>query len=659
MTGVVGEWRPTVRRVGRFAFGDRTGLALWLGAVVALALVWRVGFFVHGDEVVVANTFVNVADGHLAIRESRYPLSLQLQGLRGQVGLHVSDGRLYGRNYGQAFLTLPVLWGLRAATLVAPLHLVVAAGWSLGLLALSDQCASVLGRDELRPLGGLAALATFGVNALTTTPIDPALVHLVALQAGTLFATAFAGVLFYRLVAVFHDDRVALAAGVASVVALPVGFWASIPKRHVLLATLLIGAAYCFARSRRATGQSAYRSLAGAYVLVSLCAWVHALEGFYALAALATVDFLTGGVRDRKRLAVVALALLVGLAPMFLTNAAITGNPIEPPRLVPNQGHGSPELAPTGDVQVGTDGSSAGGDATGGSFIGGDSTGSDGAPGHSSNPIAVLLGRVLTSIGELGFVLGFVVTVVSEGVGVSTDPGRLWHVFGRSGRIPGLQHGVNAYEMIDLTVVESAPLLGGALALPFVAVERVRARVGSGDGFPRPWRLSGRHQTDLLVAVTAVLLTVVYLPYLPLHTQVTVRYLLPAMPFWLYAVVRLPPVRAAVRSSPKRLAVGYVAATLTGVVAASATLGALDVALGEAMQFHALVDLGVAAVVAGLVAGRTITPERVPIRWLTTALAVAAGLTTAFLFLAGVAYFRYGTFALGIGRWLSTAVPVF
>jgi len=672
------DWRSFAHVVGRVAFGDRTGLALWLGLVVALGLTWRVGFFIS-DSYAIANALLNVADGRLAITEIQYSLTLG-----SQPGLHESGGRLYGRNYGQVFLALPVVWGLQAATVLAPLHLALAAAWSLSLLALARQVATLLDRSWVRVVGVGVAIATFAVNALSPTPLHPDLLHLIALQLSTLLAAAFGGVLFYRLVGVFHHRRVAVAAGVAVVLAFPIGFWASIPKRHVLVATLLIGSVFCFARSRQASGRRAYVALAGAYVFVSLVAWVHAFEGLFALLALGTVDLLTGGIRDRKRLAVIVCGLIVGLAPMFLTNLLIAGNPLEPPRMLPNQGSGGVELAPSGEVlSTGSGGGASGGGSGdllgsggegGGSEAGGSSGSDDGAGsggggdssgGGGGNPLSVLapllaplLGPFQGAVDNIGFILGFVVLTVESGLAVLSEPDRLWHVFGRSGRIPGLRHWINHHEMIDLTVLESAPLLGGLLALPAVVyrsvVDRSRER-----RIPLPWTLSPRRQTDLLVVALGVLLTVIYLSRLPLYSMITVRYIVYALPFGLYGVVRLPPVHEAVTQAPRRVGGTYVVTVVGGTAVIVAVLAFLDVAVGEAMQFHALVDLGAAGLLALTVGGRALVPERVQSGWVATVLGVTAGATTAFLFLAGVEYFQYGPYALGIARELSAAVPLF
>jgi len=185
-------------------------------------------------------------------------------------------------------------------------------------------------------------------------------------------------------------------------------------------------------------------------------------------------------------------------------------------------------------------------------------------------------------------------------------------------------------------------------------VDRSRA-----DAVPLPWTLSPRRQTDLLVVALAVLLTVIYLSRLPLFSTITVRYIVYALPFGLYGVVRLPPVSEAVTRAPRRVGWTYLVATVGGTAVVVVVLAFADVAVGEAMQFHALVNLGTAGLLALCIGGRALVPERVEVRWVATLLGVTAGATTAFLLLAGVEYFQYGPYALWVARELSAAIPLF
>ncbi|MFB6308626.1 MAG: hypothetical protein ABEH35_04780, partial [Haloarculaceae archaeon] len=340
------------RRAGRVVFGDRTGLALWLGLVVTLALTWRVGFFLT-DTYTVVNTLLNLADGRLAVTEIRYTLSLG-----SQPGLHEYGGRLYGRNYGQAMAAVPLLWLLEALAVVVSPRLLLAGGFSVGVLAFARQAGTLLGRRRTAGLVGAGvAFLVFVLNFALATPLERDLLPLVALQLSTLFLAGLVGVLLYRIIALFHDRRVAIGAGVVGGLATPVGFWATLPKRHVLVALLLLSSVYCFARSRQIDGRRQPWLRGLAYGLVGLIAWVHAFEGFFALAVLVPVDLATAESNGRRQLAIVLLVLLVGLTPMLATNAAISGNPAMPPRLLPDTGAGDVEFIPgTEPPQSGSEG---------------------------------------------------------------------------------------------------------------------------------------------------------------------------------------------------------------------------------------------------------------------------------------------------------------
>ena len=116
------------RAVGRWLFGDRYGLVLWLGLLCWFGLTWRVGFFIQ-DTYAVANALVALADGHLHVTELRYSITFA-----SQPGLHQYGGQLYGRNYGQLALAVPLVWALEGVAVVADPRLLLASVWAgLGL----------------------------------------------------------------------------------------------------------------------------------------------------------------------------------------------------------------------------------------------------------------------------------------------------------------------------------------------------------------------------------------------------------------------------------------------------------------------------------------------------------------------------------------------
>ncbi|WP_424000824.1 hypothetical protein ACOZ4I_14715 [Haloarcula salina] len=670
------------RAIARRVFGDRYGVALWLGLLVAFSLYWRVGIFI-ADTYTTANTLVAVAEGHLNVVETPYSLTLG-----SQPGLHHVGGELYGRNYGQVALAVPFVWAFRGlSALVAP-RLLLLGLWSGLALAFVSQLGTLGSRHtgvSRRAIlwGGSAvvtALFLLGVSSATALP-DTALA-LAAFQFSTMLAAATTGLVLYRLVGLWHGRSVALAAGAAVGLASSVGFWASLPKRHVLVAALLLTTVYAFARSRIAYDDDRFRRAlafrAGAYLTAALVTWTHAFEGFFLVATLGVVDLVTARRNALADLLVIGCALFVGSLPMLLTNYLISGNPAKPPRLLPRVDGANAEFVPdtmfsddgaSGDSDTGAgtgggDGASDGSDGSDGSDEsggngggdgnsrsegGGDSSGETGGGGLGAIPV---LAPLLAIVGRVGDVIGpamaFVPAAIFGGFESLTDLGRMWHVFFRSGHIPSVRYHLNGHAIIELTLLESVPVLGALAAAPIYGVRLLRRRASEVGRLPSQY--SPRAQTDLLVAALAVVFTVIYLERLPLYSQLTVRYLLPTVPLLLYAVARLPAVTGAARDATRWLVGGYAASALGGTALCLAVVAGLDLALGEVVQFHALLNLGGAAVCAAAVVGGTVAPDRVPSRVVAVGVALPAGLTTAFVALSGLLYFQYAPHALDVVR---------
>ncbi|EMA25121.1 hypothetical protein [Haloarcula amylolytica] len=661
------------RQVGTAIFGDRYGYALWLGLLVTFGLYWRVGIFVT-DTYTTANALVAVSNGHLHIVETPYSLTLGAQ-----PGLHEAGGRLYGRNYGQILLAVPLVWALQALSVLITPRLLLLGLWSGTALVfvahvsvLGQRHTNVAKRTVLWVGSGLVAVL-FLVGALAATALPDTSLPIAAFQISTMLAAATTGVVLYRLVGIWHDRSVALAAGVAIGIASSVGFWASLPKRHVLVGLLILTTVYLFARSRVAYADAEFRLglgfRAGAYIAAGLVTWTHAFEGFFLVVTLALVDLVTARRNSLLHLAVAALALFLGSLPMLVTNFLISGNPVKPPRLLSAVGGANVEFTPetggdagtgggsgTGGTEgAGTDGGTGGGsDGSGGGSSGGsDSTGADGDTGTPIiTPILGLFDRIM---GPAAPAMVFVSDAVSRGLDVLATPERMSQIFLRSGSAPQINYAPNSYEAIELTMVEAVPLFGAVAALPVVLVRSVAQRRRQWN--VRPSHYSPRTQTDMLGTALAAVFTLVYLSRLPLHTQLTVRYLLPTVPLIMYGVVRIPAVHETVSDAKRWLAGGYAASTIGGLLIGLGVVAGLDLALGEAVQFHALLNLGGAVVCAGAVLGRTLVPDRVPSRVGALGLALPAGLTTAYLLLSGLVYFQYGPFALDFIRVLTPHLP--
>lgn len=673
----------TLTRVRSLVFGDRIGVALFLGSLCWFALTWRVGFFIT-DSYAVANTLVNVADGHLYLDRIEYSLTLGSS----QPGLHIHDGRVYGRNYGQVYLALPVYLLLDSLSVIVDLRIAMTGLFSLALLGCAHQIGGALDRRPLAVgIGSVLAVMTFGLSLFVATALPVRWAGLLALQATTMVAGAVLALVLYRLAGGMYDRRVGIAAGVVVVVATPIGFWATIPKRHALTAALAMVTVACFYASRGRTDRYGRLARGGAYLAAGFATSVHSVEGFVFLGALVPLDLLTAPSNGRRDLAVVGVAVLAGLAPFLLTNVLITGNPLLAPRWL--SGFGGGTIGPDGFVQVGTDQGGSGPDpvvnettqvSTGGTEIqpdgrteiqpdggadtpsgGGADTGGktpetggeDGVPGVK--PLMTILSTVIAGA-------SLAIRYFQRTIDLVFDFDRLYHIFVRSGRIPGVKYKLNNESVVELTLLESMPLFGTVVLGIGTFVSWLGGRFGAwlrrGIGRPREIldSIQGARKepivaTDLLVGAYLVALTLVYLPRLPLFSQITVRYLVPTVPLWLYLLVRIRPVRRSVAAAPHVTGMAYLAGVIIGGLVIVGGLTLAKPALGEAMQFHALVNLGLAVVAVGGVVAAKKRPYLGPV-----GLALAGAGTTVFLGLAGLVYFPYGPSLLPIAEWFGEAI---
>lgn len=600
-TGTRHHARVAWDRALAVAFGDRLGLTLFVGALLVYLLTWRVGVFVT-DTYTVANAMAAVADGHLYVESATYGPGLETP------GMHVVDGRLYGRNYGQVVLSLPFLWALEAVAVVADPRIAVAGAWSLLVVAGGLLAGRMTGYvRELVAGASTLALLAFGANAALATPLDPRWFPLMALQLGTMVAGALAAVLLYRLVARVHGRRVGLAAGVAVALATPVGFWAPLPKRHTLSALAVAAVAYLLLRARESGGLR-YRALA--YVPVGLLAWVHAAEGLLVLVSLGLVDLATAERTTVRDLVTIAAAIGASMVPFVLTNVLISGDPSAAPRLLPQYPEGARR-------------------AGGGFGSGGGGSGSGGVGGQARG--VPIVGSLFGMVGQAVGPLILFIDRLARGLRVGIEQSdRVWNTFVRGGYIPSVaaEDGTAA---INLTILESAPVVGPALALPVAAV-RGRARTPAGA-------------VDLLALLLGVEFTLLFLPSLPVHAQVTVRYLVPVYLLLVYGAVRLPTVRQAIEEYGTTLAWTYAGTVLIGGQLFLAGLVARNAALGEALQAHAIVGLGLAlATGTWAIAGEA--GHRRP-RVGAVLLGLAGGAGTVLVLLSGLHHFAYaGEFAL-------------
>jgi hypothetical protein len=592
-------------RAGGWLFGDRVGLALFLGALCFGMLTWRAGIFIT-DNGTLARTLEALAEGRLWVEEAEGDYLVA-------PGAEERDGLVYGRNYGQLVASLPALFALRLLDAVADLRVSVVALWHLAGLGFAVVVSDLLDR---RRTGTLAAapvvLGSFLLNLVLATRLEEPDLPLLALQATALVVTALGATMLYRLLAMQGSRRVAVLAGAASVLALPVGFWAAIPKRHVFTVLAVLTVLYLFALSRRPggqplpavsrvlavgeglrgdegrtggeglrgdegrtgdeglrddegrTGDEVPLARAGAYAVVGLLTWVHAAEGLFVFVVLVAVDVPTAPRNDLRSLAVVGVVFGLSMLPTLATNLLVTGEFARPPRTL-----GGGVTAPAAGGSGGSGGAAAGGDS----------------------PLETLADIV--PVGVVAWFLRNILTLVQDSLVAAGDPERLSNVFVRSagsdltGSRPGFI-GDAEFAGANLSVLESAPVL--ALGVAAVAGWLARAR-------ERLARLRRVEPTVVLAVGLAIAFVALYLSLLPLYTQITQRYLLAVFPLVLYALARSPVVERLVDREGRLACWSYAAGVLVGGQLVLAAVLVQDLPVGEAAQLNAKLSLGAAALV--------------------------------------------------------------
>lgn len=606
-------------------FGNYVGATIFLVALAWFGLYWRLGFF-SNDQFTFANTVLGLADGHLYIDQVVYgPDSGSTP------GTHLVDGRVYGRNYG--IVVVAVLWYvlLKLLSLLVDVRILVVGLWSIALAGAIYGAGRWFDRrrDGLRVGIALATLLFVG-NVAVATPLSAYWLPQLALQLTTAMAAAFVAVVCYRLVERVSETPVAIFAGLAVVVATPVGFWATLPKRHSVTALLVVCAMYTLYRSRDAPSITASRRFrALTYVLVGLAAWVHAAEGLILLLAIVLVDLPTARSNRFRDLLVVGAALFLSLVPFFVTNVLISGNPFEPPRMLPGYG---------GNV---LDGGSSGGQSAVGS-VGGSGDGSSGSIG------ADVLRDILSF--EAAQIALLLLGLFERSIRMLTQrPADAIHLFVRSGYIDGLRPAQDA--AINLSILESLPLLATATAVPALAVRRLTA--GIEPRSPTDWRPI--RVLDSFTIIYTALLFGLFLGPLPIHHMFTVRYLHPLYAVGVYWLVRIPAVTRAITSHARLLVGATVATVVVGVPAYLLAIAAGDFVLGEAVQLYALVALAIAVAVAVWTLAQTIVGgfERLG----AILLGVAVGTMAVYLLVSGLSLFpTTGEFALPLARTVSEQI---
>lgn len=598
-TAVEREWQGVKASLLRVVFGDRQGLAVFLGGLCFFLLYWRVGVFIT-DTNALLNTLVNVADGHLYI--DRAPFG------SGKIapGTYVYDGRAYGRNYAMIFATLPVYLGLEALSGVFDPGLLVVGAFPMALAGFLTVLGIIVGRERLSLVGAGLGLVAFAMAVPLAAPIDSVALPIIAFQIVTMVAAAMTAVFMYRLVGDIHGSSAGLLSASAVVLGTPIAFWAAFPKRHSFTVLLVFVTAYALYRSRvDTTTEVRYRCFA--YATVGLMTWIHAALALALFLPLLVVDLSTAERTDRRSLGIIALAFLLSLVPFFLTNAAISGNPIQPPRML------TPYDMADEAVPLSTGGSST--------TLFGNS----------------VVGQVLNKGVGIASVFG---SLLVEGAVVAiTEPDRLYSTFLRSGFMADIAEKDHS-QAISLTVLESAPILGAIVAVPVLAGRRLR---GDNRSEITAYASSPRGVVDLFGLGCAVLVFLIYIPRLPLHAQVTVRYLHPLYPLGIYALARTEAVRSVAVENWRPALWAYLTGTLVGGQLLVIAFAVFDLGFGESIQLHALLALATATLLAIWAGVSSVSDQSIPDRYGAAAMGLTLAASTTFVLIALLWHFDYAS----------------
>ena len=610
--------------VFRAVFGDRAGLTLALVTFFWVGLTWRLGF-ASNDQYTFANTVLAVADGQLHITQPRYGPSSGAT-----PGTYVVGDQVYGRNYGIVLPSTILYVVFRLIALIADVRILLTGLWSLTLVGIGGALGGRFDKPrEGVVAGSLLAGLLFLLSLVVAEPLSSRWLPLIALQLTTAAATAITVVVSYRLVTRCYDRRLGVAAGVAVVVATPIGFWATLPKRHSVTAMLVICAMYTLYRSRAAaTPTSARRFRSLTYAWPALLAWVHAPHG--------VVDLPTARSNTRFDLLSVGAAFGLAFVPFLVTNTLISGNPVLPPRFLPD--YSGDILSASAETAGGSSGTASGSGQAGGDVAG---SGSD-SPSGIWSVFSVFLDGNLA-----------IVRILSQFVSsyaALTEPERLFRVFVHTGYLPTLRPSEDA--AINLSVLASMPLLGALVAYPVLAGRRLIERERSLRS-PRQW--SPIRVVDAFSAVYVVLLLGLYFSSLPLHHMLTVRYLHTLYLIGIVWLVRLPLVRQSVANALRPLTTSYGSTVIVLVPAFLSAIVVGRLVLDESIQLYALFALlvatgaGLSGIVRSLTDGHRKTGS--------IALGVAAGVASVYLLLAGLALFpTTGEFLLPVARIVSERI---
>ncbi|WP_227134341.1 hypothetical protein [Halorubellus salinus] len=632
--------RHSATALRRVLFGDGLGVLVFAVTVLFVASFWRMDLAIN-DNQTLANGVRALTNGHLRILDPHFG------GNNGIApGTKYHDGARYAREYGLVVPAAIISVLLHSLAHVLSLSVLLVGAWCLlGVVAIDELTDGRRYEDELRLGARLGMGVLFVGNVLLAAPIDPVTIPVVSLQLWTLLCTGFVATLAYRLFELELPRRVAAAVGVGVVVATPVGFWATVPKRHVVVALAVLVAAYAFARQPSVRGARGRLLRTVPYATAGLLAWVHPGDGAIFFVAVCVVDVVFGTAYDRAQVTLASGVFVLSLLPFFVTNLLVSGNPVRPPQFLP-QYDGQPLGRAVPDETTGETG--GGGSGTG-------------TPSETFVPGVLARIVVEAAVAALTTAGGFLRRAVRYAEGtfyVFVDsPQRVFQTFVRSGYVERAAVRGASFSY-NLAYLESMPLLGPAVLGTIHAVRHAEPLRRVANGGSLVFRDADASTRVLALAgVYFSLMVLFYQERLPLHSTLTVRFLVPTMPLAVYAALRLPALRNVLLERFRTVGMAYAVTVLVGGELFAGVLVLLSPTVGEAVQLHALVALAMAGTLSAWCIVVSLDG-----RWLSTRnagrvgavlLGTTAGTTTVFLLLAGWMHFPYGEYAIPIFDALS------
>ena len=545
--------------ITRRLFGDQIGLLIFLFSICAFGLIWRMSIFIS-DTFALANALYNFTNGQLFLVDAAYGPRVDT------IGVRQAPGGYIARNYGAIVLSLPIWALLEGLTMVTDLRVTLIGGYSLVLLAFGVQLGRLRASDRIVFAACLGTLLFFIVNVTLATPLNTAYTHLYALQLLHICVAAFAPVMLYRLLTRLGSPPEAIAGAGLLIFGTPLAIWASVPKRHVLIGTAVLVIAYTLYRSRadhqgtpggvsdrKSISPVGFRALA--YATVGLYAWINAPEALVLLVIVLFVDVPTAPNNHPRALAFISSVFVLSLLPFFITNYVLVGSPMTPPQL-PSGG---------GSTAAGTGG---------------------GSTGH---PLVQIVPPLVWRV-----VRPFQILVDELIAGASVllhAPDAVYATLIRSGDAAAALD-ISELESTNLSALESAPVLAG-LAGWMTVLWRKRG------GLSTPGRIvSGETLVGLFATTAIVVFTLFYANRLPIHAQLTARYLFPIYPLGVYLLCRLPVVRRTLAEHWRAIAWSAAVTVLIGGQVLAVGIFWTTDSLGEAIQLHGVLGVGTAVPLA-------------------------------------------------------------